>query len=208
VEDKDSFRMEYEKLKASFLEEVSLASKNTPQRLAAFRKFVTESATANPLGPAANMEGLWSKLTNEFSDYAETRENDLSQTPVEEFTRLVSIGLYPSPEVMLCITECFEEYLHEGGSISLDEAFYGTAHKKKSSAAFDYKNEKIFSKFDMFLHGAKLNKMGIKIGNYPTGAQSEIAEKFLAIIGGRESHIEPSSFLRKYQRWKQKQEGV
>ncbi len=204
MEDEDSFRIEYEKLKTSFLEEISLASKNTPQRLAAFKKFVTESATRNPLGSAANMEGLWSKLTNESLDYAETRVNGLSQTPVEIFVRFVSNGLYPSPEVMLCIAECFEEYLHEGGSISLDEAFYGTAHKKKSSAAFNFKNEKIFSKFDMFLLGAELNKEGIKIGNYPDGAQTEIAEKFLSMIGGRESHIEPSSFLRKYQRWKQK----
>lgn len=201
MEDENRFQEEYEKLLSLFKKQISETTVNTRERMSVFRMFITEAYAKNPMGNAARLEACWKVLTENATKLEDTRDADLGQTPIEKLLAHMATGVYPPPEVLMCISECFEDYLYSGGSKSLDEAFYGKAHKKKSSAAYHFKQDKIFMKFDSYLLGCSLADMGFRDVDFPSGALTEKADEFLKLLGGKEQHVEPASFLKQWRRW-------
>lgn len=71
-----------------------------------------------------------------------------SEEAIERFRYELAFGRHPSAEVMDTICQCFERYLSAKGSISLDEAFFGTAHGKRASYAHRKANDWKYRFFD------------------------------------------------------------
>jgi hypothetical protein len=97
------------------------------------------------------LEDSWKCLTNNLKPYTymSSRHNpdnthNKPYSPLTDFLASVSAGIYPTPEVMATIAECFEYYVRKGGDVGLEDVFFGIKPLKGvgNYAAQRAKNEK------------------------------------------------------------------
>lgn len=56
-------------------------------------------------------------------------------TPIEALSYLIGMGFYPPPELLLAIADCIDTYMANGGSMTLEEAFFGRPKKSAGNHA-------------------------------------------------------------------------
>ncbi len=116
-------------------------------------------------------------------------------TAIEAFKFNLEFGHYPPPEILLCIAEGFDRYVHAGGKLSLDEAFFGEKHKHGKSLP----NHKSKAETYGFFH------VEVTLNDDARLSLENLAEGYISkmrIPDSQKPDVE--SYLRGYRRWKRR----
>ena len=95
------------------------------------------------------LELLWAKIESDFKPF--NREVSVADNPISAFTYYLEMGNYPPPEIMVEVMDSFLEYFNSRGDRSLDEAFFGTKHKKYGSVSYKQDYSLRYSAFEWFI---------------------------------------------------------
>ena len=131
------------------------------------------------------LEKSWAKIESDFKPF--NREVSVADNPISAFTYYLEMGKYPPPEVMVEVMDGFLEYFNSRGDKSLDEAFFGTKHKKYGSLSYKQDYSLRYSAFEWFIFKGEFTSL------------DDAAEEFLKPIA---EEIDQDTFLRNYRRWK------
>jgi hypothetical protein len=132
-----------------------------------------------------------------------------SSTPLNAFRYFLDIGLFPPPEILLAIAECFERYFQAEGQLELEEVFFARPRKKRignnSAQEARYRLYKAFCFSHSLEHLEKSHQLK-KTGDDTVAESHQVAleptaEKFLRERGLLD--LEVDSFLRGFYRWRQ-----
>lgn len=149
----------------------------------------------------SSLEGSWEILSDHYEVI--DREKHPSKSPVESFEYYIEMGFYPPPEIMLFIKEAIELYYHSKGKLSLDEAFFGEAHRKKGSPSFRKGKYFKYSSIE-FSAGFIQKKEDV---SFESAMEKALEEKGMLgkIYLGIDPDTDFASFMRGYRRWKAEQ---
>ena len=131
------------------------------------------------------LEKSWAKIESDFKPF--NREISVADNPISAFTYYLEMGKYPPPEIMVEVMDGFLEYFNSRGDKSLDEAFFGTKHKKYGSLSYKQDYSLSYSAFEWFIFKGEFTSL------------DDAAEEFLKPIA---EEIDQDTFLRNYRRWK------
>lgn len=131
------------------------------------------------------LEKSWAKIESDFKPF--NRKVSVAHNPISAFTYYLEMGKYPPPEIMVNVMEGFLEYFNSRGDKSLDEAFFGTKHKKYGSLSYKQDYSLRYSAFEWFIFKGEFTSL------------DDAAEEFLKPIA---EEIDQDTFLRNYRRWK------
>ena len=131
------------------------------------------------------LEKSWAKIESDFKPF--NREISVADNPISAFTYYLEMGKYPPPEIMVEVMDGFLEYFNSRGDKSLDEAFFGTKHKKYGSLSYKQDYSLRYSAFAWFIFKGEFTSL------------DDAAEEFLKPIA---EEIDQDTFLRNYRRWK------
>jgi len=131
------------------------------------------------------LEKSWAKIESDFKPF--NREISVADNPISAFTYYLEMGKYPPPEIMVEVMDGFLEYFNSRGDKSLDEAFFGTKHKKYGSLSYKQDYSLRYSAFEWFIFKGEFTSL------------DDAAEEFLKPIA---EEIDQDTFLRNYRRWK------
>jgi hypothetical protein len=147
------------------------------------------------------LEKCWQSLIQEYPNPELQLDRDKKDdTPLLQFMGLVRSGIYPPPEIMLSLLQCFDLYFLSAGKKSLDEVFFGHPHKNKSSQAFEMHQ---FYKYISFGLHFDVKKMMPGTGLSLKGkSMVERAELYLQWTNPNNTETDPESFLKGYRRWR------
>jgi len=134
-----------------------------------------------------------------------------SSTPLNAFRYFLDLGLFPPPEILLAIAECFDRYFQAEGQLELEEVFFSRPRKKRigNNSAQDAR-DRLYEAFcfsHSLEHLAKSHQLKNTSDDTDTAAKSlrvalePTAEKFLRERGLLD--LEVDSFLRGFYRWRQ-----
>lgn len=94
----------------------------------------------------SGLEEIWIDLISEgdidWSENCRTEHKDV----IAAFQSDLDFGLYPAPEILSAMSKMISYYLAMGGAISMDEAFFGVKHNKRTS----YATEPMFAVYKSF----------------------------------------------------------
>lgn len=129
-----------------------------------------------------------------------------SSTPLNAFRYFLDLGLFPPPEILLAIAECFERYFQAEGQLELEEVFFSRPRKKRigNNSAQEARDGlyKLFSLSHFLEHLAKSNQL--KKDGDDNAASVQVALEHTAELFLRERglhNLEVDSFLRGFYRW-------
>ena len=131
------------------------------------------------------LEKSWAKIESDFKPF--NREVSVADNSISAFTYYLEMGKYPPPEIMVEVMDGFLEYFNSRGDKSLDEAFFGTKHKKYGSLSYKQDYSLRYSAFEWFIFKGEFTSL------------DDAAEEFLKPIA---EEIDQDTFLRNYRRWK------
>jgi len=119
--------------------------------------------------------------------------------PLEKFLHMINFGLYPPPEIMIWIANCFNTYFQKNGELTLDEVFFG-----RGNYALKKRREAKYQLFDLFLEA----RDDLLIDRKPVATQSQLVEGYYKWLDENLENIDKpddfDSFLKSYRRWKNK----
>ena len=130
-----------------------------------------------------------------------------SSTPLNAFRYFLDIGVFPPPEILLAIAECFERYFQAEGQLELEEVFFSRPRKQRiGNNSAQESRDRLYKSFDLshaldhLVESRQLEKDGNAAGAASLHiALEHTAEKFLRERGLPASEVD--SFLRGFYRW-------
>jgi hypothetical protein len=136
------------------------------------------------------LEEDWAKLEPEYNDFDLNRDDlsSVSKNPIGALCYMVEMGIYPPPELLLTLVDCFNLYKDGGGTVELEEIFYGPVSKRVGNHAARFRKGLDFMGFGMELLSA--NKRGL--------SNIKVAESYVLKNG---LDVDPESLLRSFRRW-------
>ena len=141
-----------------------------------------------------DMECAWERI-NESEDYQFDRFYKLSDTPLNDFLCTAHAKLYPKPEIIIFLSNCFKRYFYMKGDESLEDIFFGKSQRGIGNQAAKKSRLKAVQHLSMIISleksGIGFNKSEIK------RTDLELAED---VIESMKLPIDPESLLRKYRR--------
>jgi hypothetical protein len=175
----------------------------TAEAVDKFRKACIEAGDTNNGSGYCDLEVAWRTVANEFLH--EGRDRQPSDNPLSSLAYYMEMGIYPPPEVLLAISNIFELYMHATGDISLDEAFFGKPHKKRTSyASVTHQYFNLYGKFNIYRRLDFFSLIGINVST--TESLEAQAEAYLKHVEQTDLNgfkaPDVDSFLRGYHRWK------
>mgnify|MGYP003670381722 CR=1 FL=1 len=128
------------------------------------------------------------------------------RTALEDFAFRLSQEIYPHPETMRVIGAAFNQYLESKGKISLDEAFFGNAHKQRRSLPYLLYKKSQYRQFHAqvdFYRRLLPEYQGVRKQSLESLAEDYLAN--LDEIDESEDMLDTQTFLKGYTRWKKEQ---
>lgn len=153
----------------------------------------------------SNLERIWKRIETDSIFSKENRGKPPFLSPILNFRFSMMMGIYPPPEILLCILNCFDRYLEKEGHISLDEAFFGRKYTKKSSQAFLGGKSNMYTMFKEFYVKTHFCCEDLK-----GKSEVELAKRFiknhpkLKLKKVGIDDYDPETFLHGYRRWLRK----
>ena len=148
-----------------------------------------------------SLEESWNLLCDFYGKYEDGAPvvsrvaSPRGNTAIETFNFNLEFGYYPPPEILLCIAEGFDRYLHAGGKLSLDEAFFGEKHKQRVS----------FAKFKSQLKTYGFFDVEVQLNDEANFSVEKLAERYISTLSMPENQKpDVESYLRGYRRWKKR----
>jgi hypothetical protein len=81
------------------------------------------------------LEETWIDLISEGDNDWSEKYRGTEEDVLTAFQYYLDLGLYPTPEILSAMSEVVSYYLKMDGAISMDEAFFGFKHNKRTSYA-------------------------------------------------------------------------
>lgn len=198
--------------------EDSTASGNTWERVREIREDLLSNKTV-----LSEMENSWQLITRSSAmslkldgpidpnDPIGMRDDEkTSSTPLNAFRYFLDIGLFPPPEILLAIAECFERYFQAEGQLELEEVFFSRPRKQRiGNNSAQEARDRLYESFDLtysldyLAKSYQLKKAGDAAGTASLQiALEHSAENFLRERGLHD--LDVASFLRGFYRWQKK----
>jgi hypothetical protein len=170
-----------------------------------------ESYTSAADTMAGVIEDQWQSI--EYAQITRADHYEADNSPLEALQSCIEeISTYPPPELLKVIVNQFKHYMHMGGDISLEEAFFGPFKGKSTYSRRRLAENSLYESFHQFVsiskHSKNLSQAEIfdeitQKGKFQTPHLMSIdAIEFYNL--NRREEIEQDSFLRNYRRWKNK----
>ena len=137
-----------------------------------------------------SLEDCWNELKINKEYYS--RENIQHNSPVEALNNAIDYGVYPPPEVLLAINECFSTYFELCGEAELEDIFFGKRKKRTGNKSAQKYSKQLYTDFRGCVAFDFL-ETSIK------RPLEDIATEFLTKKG---LNTDVDSFLRQYRRYK------
>ncbi len=167
----------------------------------------------------AACEDIWENLSESQGDnyIGIKRDERQGNTPIESLNYWLEIPRYPPIEVLLAISDAFDIYIAAGGSLSLEDVFFGLTKKGIGNYAAQRKRDKSYRNFQFFV---SMDALETKNKNLQPRDLDSLAAEYLAygknplvakafdMPPSNESNIDPESFLRSYRRWKKDKRNI
>lgn len=122
------------------------------------------------------------------------------QSPLDRFLSDITEGLFPAPEVLFVIAQCFNHYFESEGKADLEDIFFGVRPEKGTG---NYSAQRIrhkrFSRLSLWEH---FERQGAKITNRKQRSLPTLIEEEITLHGLLTEDEDLDSFLRSYRRWK------
>ncbi len=133
-----------------------------------------------------SLESMWKGIKVHYDDWVDFEGgNDLSRTPFQGLIYYIEMGVYPPPELLLNVVSLYDDYILSGGSLTLEEAFFGETIKGVGNHAARKERNSLLSHL-RFLIATTNDKTQLQLAE-------EVVDKF-------QSKIEPESLLRHFRR--------
>lgn len=136
------------------------------------------------------LEEDWAKLEPEYDGFDLNRDDlsSISESPIGALRYMVEMGVYPPPELLLALVDCFNFYDSGSGVVELEEIFYGPRKRGVGNHAARFKKKLDFMGFGMELHTASIKGV----------SAIKAAEGYVLKHG---LDVDPESLLRSFRRW-------
>lgn len=152
-------------------------------------------------------ESSWKVIEKEIDEYSymshryEALPSKLeTKSPLDRFLDDVSEGLYPTPEVISVIAECFSYYFGSEGKVELEDIFFGvTLEKGTGNYSAQRKRHERFSRLSLW---EGLEKQGAEKMKRKRNSLISMIENDPVLSGLLHDREDIDSFLRSYRRWK------
>ena len=171
----------------------ALKNKNTGEALTIYANACKASLGSDMI--LGDYEETWRNISKIQGIEDVERTYEKSTTAIEQFQYFIDMGLFPTPEILTCLERCFQAYLDAEGEISLDEAFFGQKHKKKTSTAFRHSRNKKF----MVFASLWLNMIGKTFSSQEEAAEDFLNDKYF----GNDNYGDVDTFLRDFRRYRE-----
>jgi hypothetical protein len=141
-----------------------------------------------------DMECTWDRI-NQSDDYQIDRLEKSASTPLDDFMYTSEFEMYPKPEIIIFLYNCFNRYFYMRGEESLEDIFFGKSNKGiGNQAAKKHRREAV-------VHLARLISLE-EIGMGFSKSDKKRTDLAVAeeVIEQMKLSIDPESLLRKYRR--------
>lgn len=190
--------------------------KNTWSNVRSWRKEFTKKDVDNyPI--LSSHEELWA-ISSQINSGVVDRDDDekTAATPIEAFMYLTEMGFQSPPEILMTIRECFETYFAAGGTLSLEEVFFGREKPSIGNYASRQRKSVLYKQFSI---AVSLDNIQAKHQKIKRLSLDVIAENMfqrhreliyklkgdeLALDELQDNFPDTESFLRGWRRWKNK----
>lgn len=138
--------------------------------------------------------------------------DDYYVEPFWAFMNSMMVGVYPPPEVLMSLAECFNLYINGEGSLDLEDVFFGDLVTGAGNLAKRLAKGGVYNQFHMDVQYRKLSP---KYHGLPTTPLTELAGIFLQkefVIKhykekNKGQYKDTKDFLRGYRAWLKEREG-
>ena len=152
-------------------------------------KMIEESSNYPALD---DLEESWKLLEHHYNTAMEgliNRNSMEQQTPLGAFRSMIEAGLYPPPEVLLALDDCFAMYMALRGKVELEQIFFGEKKRGVGNHAARTYKDKAYKHLWVELSFNQLSEHKTQI---------EIAESVIELFKLTD---DVDSFLRGYRRY-------
>jgi hypothetical protein len=163
---------------------------NTKANLKAWQEKMIEESSNYPA--LEDLEETWKLLEHHYNNPMEgliDRSSMEQQTPLGAFRNMIEAGLYPPPEVLLALDDCFALYMALRGEVELEQIFFGNKKRGVGNYAARTYKDKAYKHLSIVL---RINRF------IEQKTQVEIAESVIDLF---ELKDDVDSFLRGYRRY-------
>lgn len=128
------------------------------------------------------------KLLGDDTPFTRDSQNQGSSysSALSEFLSAVELGMYPRPEVMLALSDCFQFYYDSAGKVDLEQVFFGKLKRGVGNEAAKIRSNDKYIKLAIALYFNEDNR-----------SKKELAEDVINELGLSDS---PESLIRQYNR--------
>jgi hypothetical protein len=141
-----------------------------------------------------DMECVWNRI-NDSDDYQLDRLDRSAETPLQDFIYTSEFEMYPKPEIIIFLYDCFNRYFYMKGEESLEDIFFGKSQKGIGNQAAKKSRLEAVKHLSMII---QMEKQGIGFNRSEIKRTDlELAEEVIEMM---KLSIDPESLLRKYRR--------
>lgn len=171
----------------------------------------------HPDNPCMILEESWAEIIRQYElrkkDYSVYFEQEelsresicgMKSNPLETFQFLLSMGVYPPPELMLWLWSCFSTYFQSAGKIEMEEIFFGHKQNAGNYAARN-RRDQLYSMFEQVMEAGVTEAGETFTQTKGVRLLYEWMDDCLPDVSKPE---DPESFLRGYRRWKERQDSI
>ena len=137
-----------------------------------------------------SLEDCWNDLRIDPEYY--TRKNIQHSSPVEALNNAIDYGVYPPPEVLLALNECFETYYSFYGKVELEDIFFGKRKKRVGNNSGLKYSKEIYKRFRFYVVMDRIEK----------SMKRSLEDIAIDYLMERSPDTDLDSFLRQYRRYK------
>ncbi len=138
------------------------------------------------------LEESWKLLEDYYNNPIEDavdRSRIIQTTPLSAFRYMIEAGIYPPPEVLLALDDCFNMYMAQKGEVELEQIFFGDKKRGVGNYAAKTYKERAYKhlQIELSINSACEHKI-----------QIEVAERVIELFKLTD---DVDSFLRGYRRY-------
>jgi len=155
----------------------SVNLRNTDSVLKEKREILLQEDQSGLDSKYSQLESTWKHISSE-PEYERYWLTTADNHPVDDLLSMINSGVYPPPEHLLVLAECFNHYFSKKGETDLEDVFFGRPIESAGNYARRSSETSLFREFHnkLVLESKKKNK---RVGNRVRKSREKIAEAIL-----------------------------
>ncbi len=169
----------------------------------AFVREERELMDANNFPALDDLDATWELISSEYGGIVERSADErIAETPLGAFLYYIDCGLYPPPEILLSVQNCFESFLNSGGKYELEDVFFDS-DRKKGIGNYAAQKAQYWRYEHLFMCEQGEQRKSTVDSTYKKKSLTENAEYLFDLLG-IDDVADIDNFLRGYRRWKKR----